>query len=231
MSDTLSTLAARLALLDGAEAIRAALAAVPGQVAVLSSFGAEAAVLLDLVAQVDPATPVLTVDTGCLFPETIAYRQDITQRLGLTNLRILRPTATEIEAADPTGGLWYTNPDACCQARKVVPLGRAVAGFTVLIDGRKRAHGGQRDTLATAEVAGSVVKLSPLANWSSEDIAESLERSGLPPHPLVAKSYRSIGCSPCTSPVPVDAPVRSGRWSGQAKTECGLHTAVWTWTP
>lgn len=216
---------AALAALDGKALIRAVLDQYPGKVAVTSSFGAESAVLLDLVAQVDPSVPVIFIDTNELFDETVAYRYKLERQLGLTDLRIARPTAEELAEAED---LWRTDADRCCELRKVRPLARAVAGFTVLIDGRKRTHGFGREVLGTVETVGGVLKVSPLANWDEADIEKAFAARNLPRHPLVAQGYRSIGCWPCTRPTSPDEPARSGRWAGQAKSECGIHTVTFT---
>jgi phosphoadenosine phosphosulfate reductase len=141
--------------------------------------------------------------------------------LGLTNVVVVGPTAEDRAAAED---LWRTDADRCCELRKVRPLARAVAGFEALIDGRKRAHGFERGALATAQEAGGVVKLSPLANWSEADIEAHFVARDLPRHPLVAQGYRSIGCWPCTRPTKPGEPARAGRWAGSAKSECGIHT-------
>lgn len=193
-----------------------------GRIAVTSSFGAEAAVLLDLVAQVDPATPVIFLDTGALFDETLEYRRGLTARLGLTDVRVVKPAPADLAAAED---LWRTDADSCCELRKVRPLARALDGFAAVIDGRKRAHGADRAEVATlgADAAGRV-KISPLAHWSEAEIEAAFVRRGLPRHPLLAQGYRSIGCWPCTRPVAEGESVRAGRWAGLAKTECGIHT-------
>ena len=206
--------------LEGKALIAAVTAALPGQVAVISSFGAESAVLLDLVAQVDPSLPVIFLDTDELFDETHEYREALVQRLGLTDLRIVRPRPVDLVAAQE---LWQTDPDQCCHLRKVVPLELAVAGFTALIDGRKRAHGNERAHLRAAEQAGQKIKISPLWSWSEERIAQAFGDRELPPHPLTAQGYRSIGCWPCTRPTKPGESPRAGRWAGSAKTECGIH--------
>ncbi|MGE5515868.1 MAG: phosphoadenylyl-sulfate reductase [Bacteroidota bacterium] len=206
--------------LEGKELIAAAATVYGGRIAVTSSFGAESAVLLDLVAQVDPGLPVLFLDTDELFDETLEYRDALTRRLGLTNVVVVRPTDAERqEAAD----LWQTDAERCCNLRKVRPLARAVAGYAALIDGRKRAHGFERDTLTTVQEADGVVKISPLANWSEAEIEAHFVARDLPRHPLVAQGYRSIGCWPCTRPTAPGEPARAGRWAGSAKTECGIH--------
>lgn len=207
--------------LDGQELIAAVLRGFPGKVAVTSSFGAESAVLLDLMAAVDASAPVIFLDTGELFDETVDYRYALERKLGLSNVMVVRPTDDERKAAED---LWRTDPDRCCELRKVRPLARAVAGFDVLIDGRKRAHGFERDALPTVQVAGGVLKVSPLANWGDGEIEAHFRARDLPRHPLVMQGYRSIGCWPCTRPTKPGEPARAGRWSGAAKTECGIHT-------
>jgi phosphoadenosine phosphosulfate reductase len=208
--------------LDGRELLAALVAGdLAGRIAVTSSFGAESAVLLDLVAQVDPGLPVIFLDTNELFDETLEYRGQLESLLGLTNVVAVRPTAAELAEADE---LWRTNEDRCCELRKVRPLARAVAGYDALVDGRKRAHGAERETLATLSDGGGVLKVSPLAKWSAEEIEAHFLRRGLPRHPLVAQNYRSIGCWPCTRPVDPGQPVRAGRWAGRGKSECGIHT-------
>ncbi len=195
-----------------------------GNIAVTSSFGAEAAVLLDLVAQVDPNTPVIFIDTDALFDETVQYREQLVRRLGLTDIRIARPQPCDLAASDE---LWRTDPDACCHLRKVLPLARAAAGCAALIDGRKAFHGGERGELQTLSLgAGGVIKVSPLARWNAERIATAMEERKLPRHPLVDQGYRSIGCWPCTRPVTPGEPARAGRWAGKAKSECGIHTYI-----
>lgn len=212
---------AALAPLDGLDLIRAVLAAFPGKVAVTSSFGAESAVLLDLVAQADPSVPVIFLDTCELFDETIEYRETLKDRLGLSDLRIVKPTTDERMQAED---LWRTDPDMCCKLRKVYPMARAVEGFAVLIDGRKAAHGFERQGMGTVQQAGDVLKVSPLARWSQDRLDQAFKDRALPAHPLVAQGYRSIGCWPCTRPTQPGESPRAGRWAGSAKSECGIHT-------
>jgi phosphoadenosine phosphosulfate reductase len=208
--------------LDGAELLSALVGSdLAGSIAVTSSFGAESAVLLDLVAQVDPGLPVIFLDTNELFDETLEYRGVLERSLGLTNVIAVRPNQEELRLADE---LWRDDPDRCCELRKVRPLARAVKGYAALVDGRKRAHGFDREHLATLEDGGGVLKVSPLANWSVEAIEAHFVKRGLPRHSLVAQNYRSIGCWPCTRPVDPGESTRSGRWAGRAKSECGIHT-------
>lgn len=207
--------------LDGVDLVAAMGREFPGELAVISSFGAETAVLLDLVAQWDRSVPVIFLDTGELFDETLDYQVRLTRRLGLADLRVVRPDPADLRDADE---LWRRDADRCCFLRKVLPLRRAVRGFQVLIDGRKQYHGGGRETLSTIEAGtGGVIKVAPLARWSPERIEEAYRLRDLPRHPLTVQGYRSIGCWPCSRPTSSDEPVRAGRWAGAAKTECGIH--------
>ncbi|MBI2241554.1 MAG: phosphoadenylyl-sulfate reductase [Magnetospirillum gryphiswaldense] len=194
-----------------------------GRIAVTSSFGAESAVLLDLVAQVDPSVPVIFLDTGELFDETLEYRYRLERQLGLTDVRVVRPSSEDLSEAED---LWRTDHDRCCYLRKVLPLARATEGFAALIDGRKQAHGFERQDLSSIQVVGGVAKISPLANWGEDDVQKAFWERGLPAHPLVEQGYRSIGCWPCTRPTKPGESARAGRWAGSAKTECGIHTLV-----
>jgi phosphoadenosine phosphosulfate reductase len=195
------------------------------RLALVSSFGAESAVLLHLAAQVKPDIPVLFLDTGMLFGQTLDYRKQLAQRLGLTEVRDLRPAYQDLATGDPTNKLWQTDTDACCHIRKVLPLDRALGGFDAWITGRKRFHGGTRANLPVVEQAEGKVKFNPLANWGKEDLDAYAAEHDLPAHPLVAQGFPSIGCWPCTSPVEDGADVRAGRWQGLDKTECGIHVA------
>lgn len=200
---------------------RAALERFGDKIAVLSSFGAEAAVGLHLVARVDPATPVLFLDTGRHFQPTLEYRDRLVDRLGLSAVQVLTPG--DDAGWDPHGDLWRTDPDACCDHRKVRPLAQALPAFDALITGRKRFHGGQRLRLPVVEKVGDQLRVNPLASWTPEAIDAYFEAHDLPRHPLVAGGFTSIGCWPCTQVAPVADGVRSGRWSGLDKTECGIH--------
>jgi phosphoadenosine phosphosulfate reductase len=219
-----ASLAARYAGLEGEALLRPLIEdEFPGKIALLSSFGAEAALLLGMVAAIDPGLPVIFLDTGKLFGETLRHRDHLVRRLGLTNLRVVRPAAAEAAAVDPDGTLWHDAPDACCALRKVAPMRRALAGFDAWISGRKRYQGGLRRTLETFEVADGRIKINPLAGWSRARIEAALSERGLPAHPLEADGFLSIGCMPCTARVAPGGDVRSGRWAGLAKTECGIH--------
>ncbi|EGD57453.1 phosphoadenosine phosphosulfate reductase [Novosphingobium nitrogenifigens DSM 19370] len=198
-----------------------------GDLAVVSSFGAESAVLLHLVAEVDTGVPVLFLDTLKHFPETLAYRDRLVAHLGLTNVRVLTPDADVLAKKDENGLRWSWDPDGCCEIRKVVPLARALAGFDASITGRKGFQSKTRAGLPRFEIDASDaqgrLKINPLANWSGEDIEAWFAAYDLPRHPLVEQGYPSIGCAPCTSRVAEGEDPRSGRWKGWDKTECGIH--------
>lgn len=195
-----------------------------GRIALVSSFGAESVVLLHLVSVLAPATPVLFIDTQMLFPETLAYQQELSGRLALSDVRVIRANPAARAAADPDGALHRANPDACCALRKTEPLERALAPFDAWITGRKRYQGATRAALDFFEAeTDSRIKINPLAHWGREDIEDYIVNNRLPRHPLVAKGYPSIGCAPCTGPVAEGEDPRAGRWRGSEKTECGIH--------
>lgn len=210
--------------LGGAELLRPLITQVfAGKIALVSSFGAEAAVLTHMVAQIDPATPVLFVDTKRLFPETLAYRDALIKQLKLSDVRTYEPSGEAIARHDPDATLFERDADACCDFRKIEPMERALRGFTAWISGRKRYHGADRAAIPTLEAADWRLKINPLADWGPAEIAAYFEEHELPRHPLVAQNYLSIGCMPCTTPVKEGEDPRAGRWRGSAKTECGIH--------
>ncbi|WP_405402953.1 phosphoadenylyl-sulfate reductase [Paracoccus sp. Ld10] len=195
-----------------------------GQVALVSSFGAESVVLLHMVSRVAPGLPVLFIDTQMLFPETLTYQREVAERLSLTNVQIITASGAEIAVHDPDGTLHKVNPDACCDFRKTVPLERVLSGYDAWITGRKRFQNGQRAALEFFEPEPPTrLRVNPLAHWRPEDVQDYMIENRLPRHPLVAQGYPSIGCAPCTSPVAPGEDPRSGRWRGQAKSECGIH--------
>lgn len=228
----LAALKARYAGMDGAELLRPLIEReFPGRIAVVSSFGAESVVLLDLIAAIDPRLPVIFLETGKHFVETLAYRDLISSRLGLMDVRTVHPSPLDLKAEDPEGTLWRRDPDRCCYLRKVLPLERALGGFAAWITGRKRFHGETRAALDTLELVDGRIKVNPLASWSAAEIATALAARDLPRHPLVAAGYGSIGCAPCTEKALPGQSVRSGRWAGLPKSECGIHHARWHQPP
>jgi phosphoadenosine phosphosulfate reductase len=206
-----------------AEAVRSI---TPGRLAVVSSFGAETAALLALVADVDRSLPILFVDTGWLFPETIAYRDTLATHFGLTDMRVFAPSARALSQHDPEQDLWSVDPDACCRIRKVLPFVEAVQPFDAWINGRKRYHGHERARLPVVEADGCRLKFNPLAHASKQDLDQIFVTRALPRHPLEALGFASIGCMPCTSRAQPGEDLRAGRWRRRGKTECGIHRAA-----
>lgn len=217
----------RLADASPLEVITAALVSVGRErLAVVSSFGTESAVLLKLVADVDPAIPVVFLDTGWLFQETLDYRDTLIGRLGLRDVRTVSPDPARLAADDPERELWYSDADACCRIRKVEPLARALAPFAAWINGRKRFQGGLRAAIPVVEADGAKLKFNPLAGVGADELAAMFKNAGLPPHPLAASGFTSVGCMPCTSRAEAGEDARAGRWRGRGKTECGIHTVA-----
>jgi phosphoadenosine phosphosulfate reductase len=194
------------------------------QLALVSSFGTESAALLKVMADVDPAIPVIFLDTGWLFEETLAYRDTLIATLGLRDVRSIKPLEEALSRQDPDRELWFSDPDACCRIRKVEPLARALKPFAAWINGRKRFQGGARAEIPVVEDDGAKLKFNPFANVSREEIEAIYKLAKLPPHPLVASGYLSVGCMPCSSRAAAGEDARDGRWRGRAKTECGIHT-------
>ena len=228
-----SDIAARVAALNdryrhhsATDVLRHALGDVQaGRLALVSSFGAESVVLLHMVSVARRATPVIFIDTEMLFTETLVYQQELSERLGLSDLRIIRAAEHAIAAEDPRGDLHRHDPDACCALRKTRPLQAALQGFDGWITGRKRHQGASRaalDFFETEEGTGRI-KVNPLAHWAPEDVRAYMEENRLPRHPLVARGYPSIGCAPCTDRVAPGEDPRAGRWRDRTKTECGIH--------
>ncbi|MBI1361348.1 MAG: phosphoadenylyl-sulfate reductase [Alphaproteobacteria bacterium] len=203
--------------------LRAAVREFGRRITYVSSFGAESGAMLGLIAEVDPGVPVVFIDTGMHFQQTLQYRDTLRDVLQLSDIRTVHPDRDEQKRIDPKGILNKTNPDACCEVRKVRPLGPALEGFNAWITGRKRFHGGGRAKLPVVEYSEGRFKVNPLASWTHEDVEAYFESRHLPQHPLVADGYPSIGCWPCTVRPEDPNDIRSGRWAGREKTECGLH--------
>jgi phosphoadenosine phosphosulfate reductase len=222
-----SRLESRFAKLKASSLVRLAIEDLfPGRIALVSSFGADAAALLHMVSRIDKATPIVFVDTGQHFPETLAYRDELCALLGLTNVINATPDAGTLAREDPEKWLFASDPDRCCDIRKVRPLAAAMDGFDAWITGRKGFQSAARSTLPLFEAEGERVKVNPLVGWTAKDVLDYIREAGLPRHPLVAKGFPSIGCLPCTSPVKPGEDERAGRWRGRGKTECGIHTTA-----
>jgi phosphoadenosine phosphosulfate reductase len=194
-----------------------------GKTAVISSFGAESAVLLHLVAEIDPATPILFLNTGKLFGETLRYRDRLQDVLGLGDVRSLAPSRLARETLDPDGALWSKSTDDCCNFRKVIPLAQALGPFEAQITGRKRFQTRERASMQAVEYFDGRFRFNPLWQWNMAQLEAYTEAHHLPRHPLVEDGYPSIGCMPCTRRVQAGEDYRAGRWSGDEKDECGIH--------
>ncbi|WP_424964639.1 phosphoadenylyl-sulfate reductase [Dinoroseobacter sp. S375] len=195
-----------------------------GRIALVSSFGAESVVLLHMIAKKAPKTPVLFIDTQMLFPETLAYQEEVARKLGLRRIEVIRAAPAALAAEDPDGLLHTRDTDACCDLRKTRPLETALEGYDAWITGRKRFQAGTRAALEFFEADGPArIKVNPLAHWDPADVQDYMINNRLPRHPLVAKGYPSIGCAPCTSPVKPGEDPRAGRWRDADKEECGIH--------
>ncbi len=216
--------ATRLAEAGPAEIIDAATRALPGRLAVVSSFGTESAVLLKFVADVDRKLPVLFLDTEWLFKETLAYRDALISYLKLTDVRSISPSPSALAMRDPKRDLCFRDHDACCAIRKVAPLAQELAPFDGWISGRKRIHGGERTHLPVVQADGERLKFNPLARFTRDEINGVFAAAKLPRHPLEALGFTSVGCVPCTGRPASGGDARGGRWGGLAKTECGIHS-------
>lgn len=221
--------------LDASDLLRVMIGSVfKGKIALISSFGADAALLLALVSEIDNRTPILFLETGKHFPETLQYVDTLKNKLGLQSLHFLTPDPDMLNRIDTNGDLWNSNPDRCCWLRKVEPLDRAVKelGLEALITGRKRYQNSERAKLETIELDDkNIFRINPLANWDKARQKEEAAKRDLPTHPLVGQGYLSIGCAPCTSIVKAGEDERAGRWRHTAKddgqkTECGLHVTT-----
>ena len=221
-----SRLESRFARLKSASLLRLVIKDLyPGRIALVSSFGADAAALLHMVSRIERSTPIIFVDTGQHFPETLAYRDRLCETLGLPNVVSAQPRAETIAREDPERFLFASDPDRCCDIRKVRPLAEAIEGYDAWITGRKGFQSAARATLPLFESEGERIKVNPLAGWSASEVLAYIAEAGLPRHPLVAKGFPSIGCLPCTTRVSPGEDERAGRWRGRGKIECGIHAA------
>ena len=197
-----------------------------GDITLSSSFGADSAVLLHMVSQIKPNLPVIFLDTDRHFFQTIQYRDELVAKLGLTNLVNLKADPAEAAVEDDKNTLWRTQPNQCCDLRKVRPLNRFMEGYGAWISGRKRHQSATRTSLPIVEFDGKHFKINPLANWTSADVEAYFVNHDLPAHPLVDQGFPSIGCFTCTKPVAAGEDARSGRWAGTEKVECGIHNPI-----
>lgn len=196
------------------------------QLTMATAFGPEGCCILHMLAAIEPRAHVFNLDTGYQFPETLALRDKIAQRYGLeVEMKRADTTVPEYEAQQG-GPLYRTNPDKCCFDRKIVVLRQAVVGMRAWMSGIRRDQSSDR---SDAPIVGwdskfNLVKVSPLARWTKQDVWKLITDHDIPYNPLHDQGYTSIGCWPCTRSVMAGEDERAGRWSGFAKTECGLHT-------
>jgi len=189
------------------------------------SFQHDGVALAHMLREIAPAVPVVFVNTGFHFPETLAYRDEIARRFGI-EITELRPIMPREEFAERHGlDLYARDPDLCCHINKVEPLKRFLPGVRAWVNGRRRDQSTTRAGIRIVEAfAGGLYKVNPLAGWTAKDTFAYMERHGIPHHPLFERGYASIGCAPCTRPILPGEAERDGRWAGTGKTECGLHT-------
>ncbi len=235
--DDLDLLARRLEGRPPAEILAAAAARHPGRIALACSFGAEDCLLVDAIARAELPIDVFTLDTGYLFPETYALWRELEGRYGM-RIRAERAALPSFDSGPASGGPharddrgkeaaapWEADPDACCEARKVVPLRAALSRLSAWVTGIRRDQTPDRAAARVLEWDGrfGLEKVNPLAAWTHEQVWAELRRLQVPVNPLHQRGYVSIGCAPCTTPVRPGEDPRAGRWRGRAKTECGLH--------
>ncbi|WP_435103459.1 phosphoadenylyl-sulfate reductase [Arhodomonas sp. AD133] len=192
-----------------------------------SSFQTQSLPLLHILSRSRIAVPVVFLNTGYLFPETLRFRDQLVQRLGL-QLVDLRPNLPKSEQRTPDGKLLFAaNPDKCCHINKVEPLDPYLSAYDVWISG---VRADQSSTRAGFEFEQQgpheTVRFHPMLDWNAREVHAYRVAHELPAHPLESQGYLSIGCMPCTMPYTATLNERGGRWSGQSKTECGLHTEL-----
>jgi phosphoadenosine phosphosulfate reductase len=201
--------------------LRWAIETFPRRVALSVSFGGAGVVLAHMLSRIDRSVPLLFLDTGFLFPETYALRDRFAEEYGLM-IHTLTPSE------DP-GPLYKTDPDGCCDIRKVQPMNRALRSYDAWISALRRDQGPSRadtEVVESHEIDGrAVTKVHPLARWNRAEVWQYILENKVPYHPLLDQGYSSLGCSACTRPTQPGESERAGRWSGSEKTECGLHTS------
>jgi phosphoadenosine phosphosulfate reductase len=223
MTDVVIDIGAASRALEGetpVEVLRWAARHIP-RLAFATGFGAEGCVIIDLIAREQLPIDVFTLDTGVLFPETYAVWRALESKYGIA----IRAVAPKVAPAS-IDKLWASDPDRCCDLRKVQPLREALAGFGGWVTAIRRDQTAERANAGVVEADPKfgLVKINPLVAWSHDDVWGHLYAHDVPTNALHQQGYPSIGCQPCTSPVVPGENLRAGRWRGAAKTECGLHT-------
>jgi len=194
-------------------------------VGLATGFGAEGCVLVAMLSAISPGTPMFYLDTDLLFPETYALRDKLEARYGIHFERRATSLSLSHQAAQYGERLWERQPDLCCRLRKVEPLKEMLSGLRAWITAIRREQSAARANAGVVEwdEKFGLIKVNPLAAWSESDVWDYIVRNDVPYNPLYDKSFSSIGCVPCTTPISIGETVRAGRWRGSNKTECGLH--------
>lgn len=196
------------------------------KIAFACSFGAEDVVLVDMIFRLKPGTMVFYLDTELFFKETYDVRDRLLQKYAGMNFVCYKPTISLAEQETKYGGqLWRSNPDLCCQLRKIEPLKRALSGLEAWITGIRREQAPTRANAQPVEFDKkfNLIKINPLVRWTYKDVRRYIRENDVPYNVLHDRGYPSIGCEPCTSPISEGEDARSGRWRGFEKKECGLH--------
>jgi phosphoadenosine phosphosulfate reductase len=203
-----------------------ATATFPDEIILTCSFQHDGVVLAHMLRSINPDIPVVFINTGFHFKETLEYRDQIVGLLSLNLVEVGRKTTWEEFKARYGADLYNRDPDLCCRINKVEPLLEALKGVRAWINGRRRDQTAERSEITHVELQGSIVKINPLARWTSKDTFRYLHAHNLPLNPLFERGYTSIGCEPCTRPPLTADDERSGRWAGTDKRECGIHTIL-----
>jgi phosphoadenosine phosphosulfate reductase len=190
-----------------------------------SSFQTHSIPLLHIISEIDRSIPVYYLNTGYLFPETIAFKEELSDRLGLTFIA-LQSAIPKSQQRDANGQLFFTSdPDYCCYLNKTQPMEPLLSSSSVWINGIRADQNANRASMQVeAKTPQGALRYHPMLKWTSKDIFEYRKEHDLPPHPLEAKGYLSIGCEPCTRKMMDGNDERNARWFGMNKVECGLHT-------
>ena len=194
-----------------------------GKLVYVCSFGTESAVILHMISRIEKNLPILMLNTNFLFNETISYKDYILDKLNLKNFTELFPENSDLLSYDKKNILWKSNPDACCNIRKVLPLQKELKKYTTWISGKKGYQSDSRKKIMIFELINEKIVINPMANIKKEYISKYFKLHGLKKHPLYESGYHSVGCVHCTSKTIDPNEPRSGRWSGNIKTECGIH--------
>ena len=221
----LKPISRRLEAMHARDILRWGLTTFSPDIALATGFGPSGVVLMHMTAQIRPQTTVFYLQTDLFFAETLALRDQLARRLGLTFTAVHSGLSLPEQARQYGPNLWQRDPDRCCQLRKVNPLRRFLAGKKAWVTGIRRDQGPSRahTQVVAWDNANHLLKLSPLAAWTQAQVWDYIHRHDLPYNELHDRGYPSIGCRPCTRPVAPGGDERAGRWAGSNKTECGIH--------